>query len=162
MTDGNQIYRLKFLLKVVEKESLHLEQTSRRLFSVSIDSQWLDNLEHDFDTAERLDAFVARFGRLQDTIADKLIPELLRQSLETPGTVIDNLTRLEKLGLIASVDEWIEARNLRNRLIHEYMRDKEDFLQALLRAKALTPMLIETSHTLREYAAEKILTNTQT
>ena len=33
----------------------------------------------DIDLAERVDAFVARFGRLQDTAADKLLPELLRR-----------------------------------------------------------------------------------
>jgi hypothetical protein len=36
-----------------------------------------ETLRPDVELAERTDAFVARFGRLQDTLADKLLPTLL-------------------------------------------------------------------------------------
>ena len=61
--------------------------------------------------------------------------------LEPIGTVLDNLNRAEKLGLISSVADWIEARSLRNSLVHEYTEDVELFRQSILRALELVPML---------------------
>lgn len=47
-----------------------------RLFASAFDAVRARSLAHDVDLAERVDAFVARFGRLQDTLADKLLPAL--------------------------------------------------------------------------------------
>ncbi|MBN2702401.1 MAG: hypothetical protein JXR29_13225, partial [Methylothermaceae bacterium] len=84
MKTGNH-GRLKFLLETVEKEGRHLVGTTNRLFSETIDAAWAQRLEGRPELAERVDAFVVRFGRMQDTIGDKLIPELRRCLLETPG-----------------------------------------------------------------------------
>lgn len=151
---GHRTERLDFLLETVEREKRHLLLTTRRLFSEQIDADWVRSLEEHPDLAERLDAFVARFARLQDTVGDKLIPELMQHMLETPGSVIDNLNRMEKLGLMASVDDWIEARNLRNRLVHEYMRDPAEFADALKRAGDLVQLLVNTSDSLKQYSGE--------
>jgi hypothetical protein len=144
--------RLLFLLDTVAREGHQLLGTSGRLFATRVDASWVANLEHQPEAAERVDAFAARFGRMQDTIGDKLIPELRRQLLETPGAALDNLSRMEKLGLLGSVVEWIEARNLRNRLVHEYMRDPEDFAGALNRAHELVSLLVQTYDNLNRYA----------
>ena len=88
-----------------------------------------------------MDAFVARFGRLQDTLGDKLLPQLLHALAEPVGPAIDNLNRAERLGWIASVDTWLEARRLRNRMIHEYVRDPLELATALSLAHAAVPEL---------------------
>jgi hypothetical protein len=80
------------------------------------------SLSADQDLAERVDAFVARFGRLPDTLGDKLLPRLLGWLAEPVGPAIDNLARAERLGLIRSGEEQIEARPLRNFMIHGYVR----------------------------------------
>lgn len=152
MTSSGMPQRLEFLLQTVSRESGHLQTTTERLFVDAINVAWVDSLEDDVGLSERLDAFVARFGRLQDTLADKLVPELIRQLAETPKSALDNLNRMEKLGLIYSVVDWLEARNLRNRLIHEYMRDAEEFAQALNRARELVPALISAQHAIDLYA----------
>ena len=66
--------------------------------------------------AERLEAFVSRFGRMQDTIADKLLPRWLLAQAETPGSQIETLNRAEKLGVLPDVEQWLEARKLRNHI----------------------------------------------
>ncbi len=152
MTNLADHSRLSFLLDTVYREGRHLLGTCERLFVTTIDVDWVMALDQEIDLAERLDAFVARFGRMQDTIGDKLVPELLRQMLETPSAALNNLNRLEKLGLLPSVLDWIEARNLRNRLVHEYMRDPEDFAGALDRARELVPLLIETFNRINAYS----------
>ncbi len=148
--------RLQFLLETVTKERRHLLLTTQRLFSEDVDAAWVTSLEERPDVAERLDAFVARFGRLQDTLGDKLIPALLRHLLENPGSNLDNLNRMEKLGLLSSVDDWIEARNLHNRLIHEYMNDPEEFAAALRRAHQLVGLLDDTYDKVTGHLQERI------
>ena len=83
------------------------------------------------DLAERVDAFVARFGRLQDTLAGALVPRLLEALLEPVGSVLDNLNRAERLGWIRSASQWAELRLLRNRMVHEYVTDVRELVDAL-------------------------------
>lgn len=147
--------RLQFLLDTVAKERRHLLSTTQRLFAEEINGAWVASLEERPDVAERLDAFVARFGRLQDTLGDKLVPELLSHLLERTGATLDNLNRMERLGLLASVDDWVEARNLRNRLIHEYMNDLDEFAAALCRARELVNLLVETADKVSGYLVER-------
>ena len=59
---------------------------------------------------------------------------MLRAGLEKTGSQLDNLLRAEKLGWIESVQRWIELRELRNRLVHEYMESPGDLLSALQQA----------------------------
>ena len=56
--------------------------------------------------SERLDAFVARFARLQDSLGDKLLPALLRALAEPVGAALDNLNVGERLGWFDSVEQW--------------------------------------------------------
>ncbi len=147
--------RLKFLVDTARREALHLLGTTERLFRDEVDAEWVRALDATPELAERVDAFFARFGRLQDNLGDKLIPELRRQLLERPGAALDNLNRMEKLGLLCSVADWVEARNLRNRLVHEYMRDPEEFAGALRRASELVPLLVETYNRISRYSAER-------
>jgi len=153
MTKKNKL-RLEYLLVVAGKEVKYLEQTTQRLSVEKIDMDWVAQLDAKPELAERIDAFVARFGRLQDNLGDKLIPEFLRQMLETPKTAIDNLNRMEKLGLLTSVLDWVEARNLRNRLVHEYVDDNQEFAESINRAIELVELLVDTHKLLSSYASE--------
>ena len=133
--------KLRFLADTVLAESGHLQTTNGRLFAEPMTPARAGSLRTDIDLAERTDAFVARFGRLQDTVADKLLPALLDWLAEPVAAAIDNLNRAERLGWIQSVDHWIEVRRLRNRMIHEYVRDPAELASALNTAHAAVPML---------------------
>lgn len=104
-----------------------------------------------------LDAFVSRYSRLQDTLGDKLLPALLQTSLEKTGAQLDNLLRAEKLNWIESTESWIELRELRNRMVHEYMETVDVLLEALQQALYSVPVLIETQRRMAEYAQQSIL-----
>lgn len=133
--------RLTHLQRVVVKECRYLAYTAEGLKQADPQFRWLDAIEQNAGLTERLDAFVSRFCRLQDTLGDKLLPAYLSTQLEPVGTVLDNLNRAEKLGLIPSVADWVEARNLRNNLVHEYTEDVDMLRQSILRAIQLVPML---------------------
>lgn len=138
----NDYQRLVFLVETVELEAQHLLDTDRRLFAQCFSADRAAALRANLDESERTDAFVARFGRLQDTVADKLLPEFLRCLAEPVGPAIDNLDRAEKLGLLNSADEWLASRKLRNRMVHEYVRDAAELADALNEGHALVPMLL--------------------
>ena len=76
-------------------------------------------MENNPEIVESLEAFVSRFGRMQDTIADKLLPRWLLILAETPGSQIETLNRAERLDVPSNVENWLAARKLRNKLVHE-------------------------------------------
>jgi len=140
----DQQFILAQLIRVTAKEARYLERTADRLRSLDIDIFWVQSLENNDEYSEMLDAFVSRYGRLQDTLGDKLLPAILRASLEKTGAQLDNLLRAEKLGWIESTQSWIELRELRNRLVHEYIESADDLLNALQQALQGVHILIET------------------
>lgn len=148
--------RFLSLLEIARREGDLLLKTDARLFKASLDAAWVERLESDEDLAERLDAFVSRFGRMQDTMGDKLLPSLLRSLAEKPGSALDNLNRAEKLGLLASVVEWLDVRNLRNKLVHEYMVDAEEFAIALNKAHVVVALLVTTYNAINLFAQARI------
>lgn len=128
--------RLDFLVRVASKEAEHLLQTSNRLFNgAPVTQQAVVAWTQDPDISERLDAFVARFGRLQDTLGDKLIPRLLSFLGEPLGPAIDNLDKAERFGWLDSADEWVAHRKIRNQMIHEYIEDPAVLADALETAR---------------------------
>ncbi|MDP1696228.1 MAG: hypothetical protein Q8L45_00330 [Xanthomonadaceae bacterium] len=142
--------RLQFLVRVVRKECRHLATTDQRLFASAFTLAQASRLETDPDLAERVEAFVGRFGRLQDTIGDKLLPSLLTALGEKSSATIDNLDRAERLGLLMSADQWMTIRHLRNQMVHEYVEDPLVLTSALQTGHAFVPALIA--------AADKMVT----
>ena len=151
--------RFLSLLEIVQREGVWLLKTDARLFKTNIDADWVKRLEDDEDLAERLDAFVSRFGHMQDTLGDKLLPSMLRSLAEKPGSALDNLNRAEKLGLLPSAVEWLDVRNLRNlrnKLIHEYMADAEEFALALNSAHLFVQLLVTAYNAFNIFARSRI------
>lgn len=123
--------RLAFLCRITHKEIQHLQDTDRRLFADLFTVEAAQKIETDPILAERLDAFVSRFGRLQDNLGDKFLPQLLLAMAEKPGAAIDNLDKAERLGWIESAETWLEVRKLRNQMVHEYIEDLAILTSAL-------------------------------
>ena len=144
----NNTFVIEKILDITGKEVMYFQQSKVRIINSDIDIEWIEALDHP-QHSEMLDAFVARFSRLQDTIGDKLLPAILKLNLEPVGSQLDNLFRAEKLGWIDSADQWIELRGLRNSLIHEYMTVSENLLSALKKVIQLGDMLIKTQNLLK-------------
>ncbi len=140
---ADKLSRLQFLTRVVQKEIVHLNLTDQRLFAEPFSTNKAKMLETDVNLAERVDAFVARFGRLQDTVGDKLLPRYLDAVGEKTGASVDNLNRAEKLNLIESVEMWVTLRDMRNQMIREYMEDIEKLVEALNKGHEFVKMLSE-------------------
>ena len=146
----NNTFIIEKLLDITGKEVMYFQQSKIRIINSDIDIKWIEALDQNPHHSEMLDAFVARFSRLQDTIGDKLLPAILKLNLEPVGSQLDNLFRAEKLGWIDSADQWVELRGLRNSLIHEYMTASENLLSALKKVIQLGDMLIKTQNLLKD------------
>jgi len=129
-------------LDLAKREAAHLAYTHRTLFAQKIDLDWVRNLAQRDDLAEKIDAFVSRFGRLQDHIGDKLIPRFVALLGSTPTSLLDNLAYAERAGWLESTESFISARKLRNLLVHEYMSEAQLFLEALQAAEEAAHMLM--------------------
>lgn len=121
-------------LDLAHKEAEHLRYSETTLFALPIDLVWVQNLSHRPDLAEKVEAFVSRFGRLQDHLGDKLLPRFAALVGENSKTLLDALATAEKTDLLDNADAFIAARKLRNALVHEYMHDAQTFLDSLFAA----------------------------
>lgn len=140
-------------LDLARKEAAHLQYTHRTLFAQPIDAAWVEQLAARDDLAEKIDAFVGRFGRLQDHLGERLIPRFAALLGEAPQSVLDVLAYAEKMRWVESAEVFIGARKLRNLLVHEYMSDTQLFLQALLSAREAAEMLFRTLAAIEAEAA---------
>ncbi len=147
--------KLRFLAETVVAEAALLRITDGRLFALPMDAQRAATLRDDIDLAERVDAFVARFGRLQDTVGDKLLPGVLAWLAEPVGPAIDNLARAERLGWLSSAATWLECRQLRNFMVHEYVRDMTVLADALTKG----PLAVEVLETSAQALADLVLSS---
>ncbi|MCF6237170.1 MAG: hypothetical protein L3J70_12505 [Gammaproteobacteria bacterium] len=64
-----------------------------------------------------LDQLVYRFTKLQDSMGMKFLPILLDLSekpMPESATFVEKLQRLERLGVLESVEAWRQLREIRN------------------------------------------------
>jgi hypothetical protein len=64
-----------------------------------------------------LDQLAYRYGKLQDSLGEKVLPgilELAEEPLAPRATFAEKLQRLERLGVIASAEQWRLLREMRN------------------------------------------------
>lgn len=146
------------LFQLVQREERHLLAVRQRLLNddCAVDATRMTALLADANGIDRLESFGAKFARMQDTTVDKLIPALLRAAGESVLAAIDNLNRMERLGLIASSDHWLEMRGLRNRLVHEYFDRPGDLAPALQSACRFTDIMHKDFLAMRAYAAQTL------
>lgn len=152
IVDARAQARLKRLADLVARQLKHLQATDARLFAVPFTVERARQLADDDILAERVEAFVARFGRVQDTLGDKLLPAWLAANGERTGAFSENLDRAEKLGLIDDAQAWIDMRRLRNQMVHEYIEDPLVLASALMAGHAYVPILAEVAQRLTRAA----------
>lgn len=135
--------RLNFLARVVGKEIDHLLISQQMIFDPYFSLEQAQSLAVDADLSIKVEAFSSRFARLQDTVGDKLLPTWLTALNEPIGAAIDNLNKAEKLGVLASVEEWLAVRSLRNQMVHEYIESIDVLTNALNQANEHVALIVD-------------------
>jgi len=97
------------------------------------------------DDRRLLDQFAYRYTRLQDDMGARLFPAALRALGEDigPMPVVDRLQRLEQLGWLASAEEWMTLRRVRNEFTHDYPETAEERFERLTLAMQSATRLLE-------------------
>ncbi|OFZ65655.1 MAG: hypothetical protein A2V79_07065 [Betaproteobacteria bacterium RBG_16_56_24] len=105
-----------------------------------------------------IDQFVGRFAKLQDAMGAKLLPMVLELTKEQGDleAYLDKLNRLEKIGALPSVDEWLELREMRNAFAHDYPEDSDLQAAVLNRAFSAADRLVEILQHVKGYAARYV------
>jgi len=78
-----------------------------------------------------LDAYLKRFSSIQDFLGAKIFSLLLEVSGINSSKMSEVLYHIEKEEIIDSLDDWIELREVRNELEHDYPEELEEALKDL-------------------------------
>jgi hypothetical protein len=78
-----------------------------------------------------LDAYLKRFASLQDFLGAKIFPILIEISGMGTVKMSEVLFMMEKEGVIDSFDNWMELREIRNELEHDYPDELQEALDDL-------------------------------
>lgn len=93
------------------------------------------------DDFEPWEALISRFARTTDIFLSKYIRLMVLE--EDPGfrgEMRDLLDKAEKISLISNADQWMQIRELRNQIAHEYTKD--DLLKTFKDILTLTPFVL--------------------
>lgn len=103
-----------------------------------------------------LDLLTNRFAKLQDLIGAKIFPLLLTLLDETieEKTAIDRLNILEKLHLLPSRQQWLDWREVRNDITHEYPCETASLIDKTNAALDTVQLLTTYWHQLRPQIIE--------
>ena len=77
------------------------------------------------DELEPYDAMADRFMRSVEIALKYFRSRHLHDEGSDSDTVRDLLLYVKKRGLISSAELWMEMRNLRNRIVHDYLPDRQ-------------------------------------
>jgi len=78
-----------------------------------------------------LDAYLKRFSSVQDFLGAKIFSMLLEVAGINSSKMSEVLYSIEKEEIIDSLDSWIELREVRNELEHDYPEELEEALSDL-------------------------------
>ncbi|MEA3290344.1 MAG: hypothetical protein U9Q04_09230 [Campylobacterota bacterium] len=78
-----------------------------------------------------LDAYLKRFASIQDFLGAKIFSLLLEIAGINNTKMSEVLSNIEKENIIDSLENWIELREVRNELEHDYPEELEEALNDL-------------------------------
>ena len=117
-----------------------LQKVAKHYLALKEYKEFIDKMEFSFsaedfaslDTSQKgvLEAYLKRFSSLQDYLGAKVFKTLLDMAGISYTKMSEVLTLIEKEEII-SLDKWIEFRNVRNELEHDYPDELEEALNDL-------------------------------
>ena len=123
------------LVETIKTIDLHLRRADAAKKEIML---FKDNLTtdtfNDFEKIKSIDTFIFRFTKVQDLLGEKLFKEVLISlgDYKDNMTMLDIQDKLEKIEIIEHASEWMDFRNLRNILAHEYPDNEEDLLDGII------------------------------
>lgn len=132
MTNSLVAKKIKNIIAECELHQMRIEYALGKLIKfMPLDVDQYKALDN--EQVEALDQFLFRFSKLQDSIGQRLFPNILELQEEPVKALsfLDRLNRLEQLGFILDKEHWLTIRNIRNKVSHEYEDDPLAMCNAL-------------------------------
>jgi len=112
--NSKRLLLLQTELELMDKATEYLRYSYERCQAIENQENYtLDELEH-------FESLTSRFARLSDLLIQKIFRLLEQIDLEESGTVRDRINRADKKELISSAEKFVDIRELRNNIAHEY------------------------------------------
>jgi len=97
---------------------------------------------------------IFRFSKLQDLLGRKIFRAILEYSgFDTNVSFVEILSELKRSSLI-DVEKWIELRDIRDAIVHEYPEDENNIINEIIEIYNNIDYLIALSQRLQEYFYE--------
>ena len=136
MSAQNNAQLLEEYRENLKKSLIHLAYSFRKIQNFPTKMSDLNE-----ETLETWESFMSRFARTSDIFVMKYLRTWVK--IEEPtfeGSTKDLLNYAEKKGVIESADIWMDLRNLRNRISHEYANINLEPL--FIETKKMMPILL--------------------
>ena len=82
------------------------------------------------DERETLESLTSRFARALDLLTQKLLRTIDKIELTDDGTPLDRMNRFKKRGVLRDDINYGQLKDLRNRIVHEYIIEESDKIVA--------------------------------
>jgi hypothetical protein len=119
-----------------------LEKLNKHYIALKEYKELIDEMEDDiydlyffenlgYEKKAILEAYLKRFASIQDFLGAKIFPIVLELSGIIVNKMSEVLINIEKEEIIDSISHWIEIREIRNELEHDYPDDMQEALKDL-------------------------------
>jgi hypothetical protein len=148
------------LLFFVEEEHRNLQHLIRAMTELTeyfpLDETFFTKITD--KQVDILDRFIFRFTKTVDSMGKRLFPEILTVTGERDEDMFfrDILNRLERMGILTSVEDWNTFRERRNSLTHEYPETYVDKAAMLTDAYEKSFELIQLFERVKELLAQRV------
>ena len=118
--------------------------------SVERCKQFISNKDFTEEQLIELEALTGRFARTSDVLIQKIFKTVDRLDGIAPGTVRDRILQAEKNGIISDAKIFMEIRDKRNTIAHEY--ELHSLKEIFVFVFKNSPLLIDAIKTAKEYS----------
>ena len=140
------------LSEIIERAHANLQRTYDEVQKINLDKvEKIQEIE--WEAQKDIESLTARFARLSDIHSQKFLRLVDRIEAEMDGSIIDSFNRAEKRQLIDSAEDFINIRDTRNDIAHEYV--PEALLNIFRDVIKYTPILLQACEKALIYAKTK-------
>jgi hypothetical protein len=146
------------LNQYLEVANIHIKRADNAIKTICLSDFSVESFENE-NSVLAIDSFIFRYLKLQDHLGSKLFPEVLKKVGEYSDSMplIDVLDKLEKISLIPSSEKWMNYRDIRNQITHEYSNNKLNMLDNTKQAMSYFNEIKTIIEKLEKYIKDKKL-----
>ncbi len=93
----------------------------------------VEEKNHNKDEVQAIDQYLYRFSKLQDILGQKIFKAILNiyEPDQEALPFLDVLNKLEKLNFLEDKKEWLNLREKRNKIAHQYDDEPYEMTEAI-------------------------------